>query len=476
MLICTILIAIVLLSSCNQYPNIIFLPGNPGLIDNDPNTSTSANPYTPADTSELQSLLDMDTSTPIYIEIPDETSIQITENSSLTIPSGKDVRMTINGTLDISGNYASSSLAKSNTAVQRNTVSAENYALVEKEFTIDKEGTTKKGYVPDTDTILITVESGASLILSGEGRIGGTLNTNPSRNLICVENGGELTINGNLTFVSFPYYTDSEITNSTIYSDGILTINGGNFYSTYRTIFADENSTLTIKDGIFVSVASNALLTGYAYAVTGAGTTDITGGKYYGLQGALAQNGGRGEINGVETRATTSLFSKYLTDPDITDADIKEELSDFYNLNAKTDGHTSDNIGAGEVWHGLYLAGEEGEINKIVVSGGEYYTNGSSGRGIYVGNSNDGGLGLPTAVEITNGSFYSEQQDTVFCDPGKEQNGITYGQGNLKISGGSFGSGSGKSHGIREEDLAEGYKVSETTDASGYYTIEPITT
>ena len=85
-------------------------------------------------------------------------------------------------------------------------------------------------------------------------------------------------------------------------------------------------------------------------------------------------------------------------------------------------------------------------------------------------------MGLPTAVEITNGSFYSEQQDTVFCDPGKEQNGIIYGQGNLKISGGSFGSGSGKSHGIREADLAEGYKVSETTDASGYYTIEPITT
>ena len=65
-------------------------------------------------------------------------------------------------------------------------------------------------------------------------------------------------------------------------------------FSTYRTIFGDQHSTLTINDGVFASVASNKLKTGYAYAVTDYGTSYINGGKYYGLQGALSQIGGKG--------------------------------------------------------------------------------------------------------------------------------------------------------------------------------------
>lgn len=436
---CVLTLSVLSLTSCRQ---VIFLVP---IEETDENTSTAASPYIPEDSAELQDILDMRTKNPIYIEVPASAEIDLQEAEPLTVPYGQDVRMVVNGSISL-GN---GSPGRTGRAIDGN-----DYDLVQ----------VNGGWIPDTDMTLITVEDGAKLTLSGSGRIGGTIKDNPSRNLINVKKGGELTINGDITFVAFPYGTDSEIKNSTIYSDGILTINGGNMFSTYRTIFSDQNSTLTIKKGVFASVASNKLKTGYAYAVTGSGTSYINGGTYYGLQGALAQTGGNGEIKDATTKVSTEIFKDIAS----VDASVAKELAAFYDLNVKTKGHTHETISEGEAFHGLYIAGEDNTVDKIVVSGGSYYTDGAPGYGIYVGNSKDGGLGYPATVLITGGVFHSEKNKAAYCAVAGEGG---YGEGFLQISGGRFKGKDASSIGIRDQDLAAGYTVSDTADSDGYYAV-----
>lgn len=457
-LIACIFIALVVSSCC---PRVIWIP-----IVNTPdkNTSSAAEPYIAADAAGLQDILSMSTSKPIYISIPAAQDISIPENGSLTIPSGQTVYMEINGNIGL----ATASDASGRLSVAANAVVASGYPLVEKQ--VSSDGQVFNALVPATETSLITVSSGATLYLYGTGRIGGTLAENPGRNLVNVEKGGELTIDGDITFVSFPYKSGSELTNSTIYTDGILTINNAKVFSTYRGIFADQNSTLTINKGVFASVASNALNTRYAYAVTGSGTSYINGGTYYGLQGALSQVGGKGEIKDATTKVSTRIF----TDINAVDADIAEELAAFYAINANKEGHTPASIAASEAWHGLYVAGEDNKVDKIVVSGGSYYSNGTSGYGIYVGNKNDGGEGYPATVEITGGSFACENQNAVYCSVAGDDG---YGEGFLQVSGGRFKGKNGAANtvGIREQDLKDGYVVSDTADPDGYYPVEEST-
>ena len=419
----------------------------------DPNTSTITNPYKPENAGALQNLLNMDTAKPLYINIASDSDMDINDSNPLVIPSGRQVFMTIDGNLGLDNTQTYSSRA----------VNAKDYALIERDGK----------YIPASTSTLITVESGASLTLSGKGRIGGTLANNPSRNLIFVEEGGSLTINGNLKFIAFPYYIDgAENEHTAVYSDGILTINSGYFFSTYRTVFCTGE--MNINGGTFVSVASNALKTGYAYAVTGAGTTHITGGIYYGIQGALAQNRGRGEITGVTTRLAKDIF----TNIGNINEGIKGELAAFYDLNVNNVSRTHDNLEDNEFWHGLYIAGESGEVNKITVSGGNYYTEGSSGRGLCVGNNADGGMGAAAAVDVTGGKFYSKFCDTVSCadESVDKEDGTVYGKGTLVVRGGTFGTGktSGTS-GIRNEDLANGYFISKPTSSGtdSWYTVQP---
>lgn len=419
----------------------------------DPNTSTAANPYKPENATTLQNLLNLNTEKPLYINIASDSDMGINDSTPLTIPSGRQVFMTVDGNLglDIAQTYSS------------RTINAEDYALIKQDGK----------YIPASTSPLITVGSGASLTLSGSGRIGGTLENNPSRNLIYVEEGGSLTINGNLTFIAFPYYVDGMKNEHTaIYSDGILTIISGNFFSTYRTVFCTGE--MNINGGTFVSIASNALKTGYAYAVTGAGITNITGGTYYGIQGALAQNRGRGEITGVTTRLAKDIF----TNIGEIDEGIKEELAAFYDLNVSDASHTHDSLADNEFWHGLYIAGESGEVNKITVSGGDYYTEGSSGRGLCVGNNADGGMGAAAAVDVTGGKFYSKFCDTVSCadESVDKEDGTVYGKGTLVVRGGTFGTGkTNGTSGIRSEDLANGYTISGPTSSGtdSWYTVQP---
>ena len=443
-----ILAAIVLLSSCYQWVPIFI----PGLGESDPNSSTVSNPYQPINESNLHDLLNMDTDKPLYIDIPVNNTMGISEANTISIPSGKQVFMTVDGNLGINTAVSGSS---SNRAVN-----ADDYALIEQDGK----------YIPSSTSVLITVESGASLTLSGNGRIGGTIYDNPSRTLVYVEEGGSLTINGDLTFIAFPYDVDNpEKDHTAIYSDGTLTINGGNFFSTYRTVFCTGD--MNINDGTFVSIASNKLKTGFAYAVTGAGTTHITGGTYYGIQGALAQNRGRGEIDGATTRLAHDIF----TNIGKINADIEKELAAFYDLNVTDPSHNHENLADNEFWHGLYIAGETGEVNKITVSGGNYYTEGSSGRGLSVGNNADGGMGAAAAVDVTGGTFYSKMCDTVSCAGEYNDDGVVYGKGTLVVSGGTFGTGKQNgTSGIRAEDLAADYEITgpESDGTNSWYTVQ----
>ena len=181
----------------------------------------------------------------------------------------------------------------------------------------------------------------------------------------------------------------------------------------------------------------------------------------------FSQVGGKGEIKDATTKVSTEIF----TDITAVDAGIAEELAAFYDLNANKEGHTHNSIAASEAWHGLYVAGEDNKVDKIVVSGGSYYSNGTSGYGIYVGNKNDGGAGYPATVEITGGSFACENQNAVHCSVAGDDG---YGEGFLQISGGRFKGRT--STGIREQDLKAGYVVSDTADSDGYYLVMESTT
>lgn len=442
-----LILAVLLMASCRQ---IIFIP-IPGEKE-DPNTSTVVSPYIATGAENLQELISMDTDKPLYIDVPDTANIGFAAGNELTIPSGTEVHMTVNGQIGLQSDGGS---RISGRAV--NAVNPADYDLVQFD-----DGS----WVPENEEPLITVRSGAKLYLSGIGRIGNPIDDNPSTTLIHVEEGGELTIDGDITFVSFPHKDESPIKQATIYSDGKLTITGGDFFGTYHTIQTGIGSELIITGGTFASIACTSLYTSHAYTIVSNSTSTITGGTIYGLQGAFSQAAGSGEIYNVYAEASTDIFNNINT----VNPEVKAELATYYDLNAK-DETTSENP-CTNIYHAFYIAGEDGLVDKVAVNGGTFKS--EMGYALNVGNSADGGEGWKAVAEVKGGSFESVYNKAVNCSEGKDG----YGEGYLQISGGRFKGNNSiiANVGIDTDNLAPGYVVSDAADGEGYFEIIKTTT
>ena len=268
-----------------------------------------------------------------------------------------------------------------------------------------------------TDYLFI-VPSGASLTITGSGRIGGTLNDNPSAGIVKVEAGGKLhVVSGDM--ISFPNTGVFMIDNH-----GTATIEGGNFYSTYGTIKSYAGSTLSISGGKFVSCSSYQLdIDPYSYSVYSSGSLTITNGEIYGIHGGLAICGGTATISGtrdnLKVHAMTDIWSEF--------GSYTDDFFDYFYA------HNNMATTVKSSFHGVYCAGEDTEVTDVKISGGEFKS--SIGYGLYVGNTveGDGGNRKGAKVSVSGGTFTGGWVDVKvdYVEGGQ-------GNGTLILTGGGF--------------------------------------
>lgn len=199
--------------------------------------------------------------------------------------------------------------------------------------------------------------------------------------------------------------------NATIYrgvirnmSNGNLTINNVYLYtkSDYGVYSLGK---ATINGGTFNSDSSSAN-GGYAYCVTNVGEMTINNAVIRGDHGGLAGNDGKLVINNVDTKA-----------------------KQFY---------------------GLYAAGEVG-YSSCEINNGRFESEAQSA--VLVGNSSDGGNGLPASVTINNGLFIgginNKGVQLAAVRASEVKGGGTYGLGFITIYGGKYNTDVSGANGVK---------------------------
>ncbi len=158
----------------------------------------------------------------------------------------------------------------------------------------------------------------------------------------------------------------------------------------------------TINGGVFNSDSSHTT-GGYAYCVTNNKDMVINNATVNGTHGGIGGNAGTLIINNVTAKA-----------------------KNFY---------------------GLYAAGEVG-VASCIVNNGSFESEKQSA--VLVGNSSDGGAGLPADVTINNGIFKGStvSGSNPAVKISKQQGGGTYGLGFVTINGGKFNSNVSSANGV----------------------------
>lgn len=304
------------------------------------------------------------------------------------------------------------------------------------------------------ETDLFEIGKNGYLTISGSGKI-----TTNSR---MIHVNGELRVESG-TFVTTVMTNGANSHSGIIAEEGSkVTINGGNFYTAKCAItsFGD----LVINDGTFVSIASNkmpktAIVTDpYSYTIRIEGGAVINGGSVYGIQGAIAVDGGDAIINNVYAEASAAALGMYNSVQEsvhhLNVEDTTYAVSDF-----------SETTFLNNAYYPLYCAGEFGVVS-TTVNGGEFVNKGPQ-VAASVGNSTigDGGERLDATVIFNGGKFVAEKNANVIC--------VDYYVGTIQLAGGNYNKNQIKcSHGtpstiiLTDADaiLAEGYKVVSETD------------
>ena len=249
---------------------------------------------------------------------------------------------------------------------------------------------------------------------------------------------------------------------------GEVEVLSGEFVSTvltagtdFRSMFIlDVNAKLNILDGKFItpkcvmtswgSVAINggefvcasastgwSTLKGqssYAYTIRlMGGKNTVANAKFYGIHGAVSCEGGESVFDNVYAEAsedTLAKFSAYAVANNIQIHVLDNKASAFLVDEAFVTANKSQFKSS--VHYGLYSAGEY-NIVYATVNSGTFIS--SDKYAAYIGNKNDGGLGLYSHATINGGKFVAPAGKAAVYETGIT---ISYGAGYTEIFGGNF--------------------------------------